>query len=171
MTWLDRAQVSLAHSIFTEFRIFLILIIRMRQSSPRIRKSLSALANIDERKGYFYCLKMLGILPVPPDSGFKEWVAVTPASFPPQTQLPSNKYYVPKCLHDVLINSHVSSCEHMNLYFSFYHRHLMILSEIFLNFAHQVLKGGLTKLRSVYTKAQLREVYEGREALWERVFE
>ena len=41
----------------------------MSEPAPRIRKSLVALAGTEERKGYFYCLKMLGVLPVPPNSG------------------------------------------------------------------------------------------------------
>jgi hypothetical protein len=44
---------------------------REKTGAPtRIRKSLTALKGTDERKGYFYCLKLLGVLPPPPDSGF-----------------------------------------------------------------------------------------------------
>ena len=39
----------------------------------RVRKSLTALKDTDERIGYFYCLKLLGVLPVPPGSGFEKW--------------------------------------------------------------------------------------------------
>jgi hypothetical protein len=40
----------------------------------RIRRSLVDLKGTDERKGYFYCLKLLGVLPVPPGSDFDKWV-------------------------------------------------------------------------------------------------
>ena len=111
---------------------------------PRIRKSLVALKGTDERKGYFYCLKLLGVLPPPPNSDFKDWGIITPPTLykyemDPNTSIPN---YKPRCLHDVLIASHASSCEHHSFYFAFYHRHLMVLTELFLNFAHQVLRGG-----------------------------
>lgn len=46
----------------------------------------------------------------------------------------------------------------------------MILTEIFLNFAHQVLKGGVEKLKSVYTPTQINEIYVGKQTLWKNVF-
>ena len=55
--------------------------IKMPKDQTRVRKCLSAMrveknkvlvAN-DERKSYFFCLKMLDILPPPPKSDFKKW--------------------------------------------------------------------------------------------------
>lgn len=121
--------------------------IKMSNTEFRLRKSLAAMHGTDERKGYFYCLKMLGILPPPPGSGFEQWTFYTPTGT--ITNPPTNLYN-PKCLHDVLIASHATSCEHRSFYFSFYHRHMMILTEIFLNFAHQILLGGEKRLKDVY---------------------
>jgi hypothetical protein len=42
-------------------------------SQPRVRKSLLAIKGTDERKGYFICLKLLGVLPPPRDSGYLDW--------------------------------------------------------------------------------------------------
>ncbi len=86
----------------------------MSKDQTRVRKCLSAMrverdgklvAN-DERKSYFICLKMLDILPPPPKSDFVNWKFYTPA------KLTNNKntLYSPKCLHDVLISSHATSC-------------------------------------------------------------
>jgi hypothetical protein len=119
---------------------------KTEKSKPRVRTSLTALAGTDERKGYFSCLKMLGVLPVPPNSGFEKWQFYPPPAFYGF----NSTLYTPKCLHDVLIASHATTCEHSSFYFSFYHRNLMILTELFLNFAHEVLRGGFTKLKAVY---------------------
>jgi hypothetical protein len=115
----------------------------------RIRKSLTALTGTDERKGYFYCLKLLAVLPVPPKSGYEKWVFYPPPSYSSAEPVA----YTPKCLHDLLIASHATTCEHTSLYFAFYHRNLMILTELFLNLAHQVLREGLKKLEKVYPEA------------------
>jgi hypothetical protein len=117
----------------------------MSNAEVRVRKSIAALEGKDERTGYFICLKMLGILPTPPGSGFERFTYN-----PPPTRNGVQEIYVPKCLHDVLIATHATSCEHRNFYFSYYHRHLTILTEIFLNLAHQVLKGGLPELKRIY---------------------
>jgi len=53
----------------------------MQTDKTRVRKCLSAmmvekdkvLFPNDERKSYFFCLKMLDILPPPPNSDFKKW--------------------------------------------------------------------------------------------------
>ena len=53
----------------------------MPKDQTRVRKCLSAmkverngvLVPNDERKSYFICLKMLDILPPPPNSDFKNW--------------------------------------------------------------------------------------------------
>jgi hypothetical protein len=97
-----------------------------------IRKSLTALKGTGERKGYFYCLKLLGVLPPPPGSGFEEWIFYPP----PALYGPDSTPYTPQCLHDVLIASHATTCEHNSVYFASYHRNLMVLTELFLNFAH-----------------------------------
>jgi hypothetical protein len=55
--------------------------IKMQTDKTRVRKCLSAmmvekdkvLFPNDERKSYFFCLKMLDILPPPPNSDFKKW--------------------------------------------------------------------------------------------------
>jgi hypothetical protein len=126
----------------------------MSKDETRVRKCLSAMkverggklvAN-DERKSYFMCLKMLDILPPPPNSDFVNWTFYTPA----QPRSEGSTLYKPKCLHDVLISSHATSCEHSTLYFAYYHRHLTMLFEIFLNLAHQILKGGEKALNAVY---------------------
>ena len=66
----------------------------MSDTAPlRIRKCLSSMKDqspVDinppifvpngERKAYFYCLKMLGILPPPPGSGFENWNYFSPAT-------------------------------------------------------------------------------------------
>jgi hypothetical protein len=94
---------------------------------------------------------MLGILPPPPNSGFEEWVFYTvPSLYNTQAEGQTRPLYNPKCLHDVLIASHATTCEHASFYFSFYHRNLMILLELFLNFAHEVLSEGFTKLNKIY---------------------
>jgi hypothetical protein len=116
----------------------------------------------DERTSYFYCLKMFGILPVPPNSGFENWQFYTPPAYVALLyKVPGidTTLYTPKCLHDVLISSHVTTCEHSSLYFSYYHRNLMILTEIFLNFAHQVLKGGEKKLKEIYPPSDFPNLY------------
>lgn len=127
----------------------------------RVRRSLTALTGTAERKSYFYCLKMLGILPPPPDSGFDKWEYYTVPGlynlFPPGQNRP---LYTPKCLHDVLIASHATTCEHASFYFSFYHRNLMILLELFLNFAHECLKEGYTKLKNIYPVEQFGWLYQ-----------
>lgn len=51
---------------------------------------------------------------------------------------------------DILVSSHSSSCEHSNFYFAHYHRHLMLHSEIWLNFVHQTLRGGKQRLLELY---------------------
>jgi hypothetical protein len=127
----------------------------------RVRRSLTALAGTAERKSYFYCLKMLGILPPPPNSEFDKWVFYTLPSLynnPPEGQ--TRSLYTPKCLHDVLIASHATTCEHGSLFFSFYHRNLMILFELFLNFAQEVLKEGFSKLYKIYPADQFGWLYE-----------
>jgi len=45
----------------------------------------------------------------------------------------------PKCIHDALIASHATCCEHFSFYFAHYHRHLVVFMEMWLNFAHEVL--------------------------------
>ncbi len=109
-----------------------------------------------ERMAFFYCLKMLGVLPPPPLSDFGSWEYF---AFTNYVDLTKNIRYKPKCLHDVLIATHATSCEHGNLFFSYYHRHQMILTEIFLNFAHRVLKGGLNLLRNIYPAEQFPDLY------------
>lgn len=45
----------------------------------------------------------------------------------------------PRRLHDELIASHFSCCEHTSFFFSYYHRHLMVQFEFYLNYVHEVL--------------------------------
>jgi len=61
------------------------------------RKDVSTLLG-DERKRFFWCLKMIGILPPPPI--FRTWTYTTIVG---RQQSPVN-------LHDVLIASHASTC-------------------------------------------------------------
>lgn len=162
----------------------------MSDTAPlRIRKCLSSMkdespADINppiflpngERRAYFYCLKMLGILPPPPGSGFEHWNYFTPANKWIDKSQPSNPSYSPKSLHDVLIASHATGCEHHSLYFSFYHRHLMILFEIFLNFAHSILKkgfnAGIATLRAIYPAADFPLLITAtNEPIWKALFD
>lgn len=126
----------------------------------RLRKSIAALAGTDERKSYFYCLKLLGVLPPPPGSGFENWVFYTaPILYNEPADGKKRPAYSPKCLHDVLIASHATTCEHVSFYFSFYHRNIMILTELFLNFSHQVLKGKFEKLKKIYPQEKYPDLY------------
>lgn len=104
---------------------------------------------------------MLGVLPPPPKSGFDEWQFFSPPVIYryKADQTKPLTYYTPKCLHDVLIASHASSCEHHSFYFAHYHRHMMVLTDLFLNFAHQVLRGGEKKLRDIYPSPQFDFLY------------
>lgn len=111
----------------------------MADSKFRVRKDINALTPA-ERKGFFITLKLLGVLLPPQGSGFETWKFDTMMA----------NGYTPVCLHDVLISNHATACEHNSFYFPFYHRHLMILTEIFLNLAHQILNGGTPKLKEVY---------------------
>lgn len=45
----------------------------------------------------------------------------------------------------------------------------MILTEIFLNFAHQILKGGFEKLEKIYPKESYPDLYAPK-LLWAEVF-
>lgn len=74
---------------------------------------------------------MLGILP--PFEEMKKRV-FRPSSFNISKQVP------PTCLHDELIANHATCCEHQSFYFAYYHRHLMILFELRLNYADEVLR-------------------------------
>lgn len=108
---------------------------------------------------------MLGILPPPPKSDFVNWKFYTPARLTNKKTI----LYTPKCLHDVLISSHATSCEHGTIYFGYYHRHQMILLEVFLNLAHQILKGGEKVLNTIYPNNI--EIYnEGNRLIWDEVF-
>jgi hypothetical protein len=51
---------------------------------------------------------------------------------------------------DVLISSHTTSCEHFSFYFAHFHRHLMIKTEIWLNFVHDILSKGKDRLLHFY---------------------
>jgi hypothetical protein len=58
----------------------------------------------------------------------------------------------PRNIHDEFISSHQTCCEHGNVYFVYYHRHLMTCFEISLNFADEVLIGGKSRVpASLYT--------------------
>lgn len=140
------------------FVLIFIILLKMTEAH-RVRRSLTALAGTAERKSYFYCLKMLGVLPPPPNSEFDNWVFYTLPILYNKPQGQNRPLYTPKCLHDVLIASHATTCEHGSLFFSFYHRNLMILLELFLNFAHEVLKEGFTKLEKIYPTDQFGWLY------------
>jgi hypothetical protein len=68
--------------------------------------------------------------------------------------LTSGRYFTPypRCLHDILIAMHETSGEHMGFYFGSFHRHWVVLYEIWLTFAHSVLSGGKEKLLQHYSQ-------------------
>lgn len=73
---------------------------------------------------------MLPILP--PPAAFKGFTYIDPVGI----------IQSPTCLHDVLIASHVSTCEHSCFFFGNYHRNLMVLAELFINYADEFLTKG-----------------------------
>ena len=78
----------------------------------------------------------------------------------------------PKNMHDVLMASHSSVCEHHSFFFGHYHRHLMMLAEIFMNFCHKVLlhPDGIAHLKATYPKHP--HIYaENVQGKWQAVFD
>jgi hypothetical protein len=57
----------------------------------------------------------------------------------------------PERIIDILISSHSTSCEHGSFYFAYFHRHLMVRTEIWLNFAHDILRKGKERLLQLYS--------------------
>jgi hypothetical protein len=86
---------------------------------------------------------MLIILPAP--EPFKEWTYKSVLNLPK-----GNPAINPDRILDILISSHSSSCEHSSFYFVHFHRHFMILTEIWLNFAHDILRNGKDRLLQLY---------------------
>jgi hypothetical protein len=82
---------------------------------------------------------MVSVMPAP--APFRNWTYVSFAKLPKD-----NPAITPLRVADILVSSHSSSCEHANFYFAHYHRHLMVHSEIWLNFVHQTLRGGKQRL-------------------------
>jgi hypothetical protein len=56
----------------------------------------------------------------------------------------------PKCLHDILLASHQTNMAHRSFYFIPFHKHWVMLFEIFLIHAHRILCGGKEKLEDIY---------------------
>jgi hypothetical protein len=80
----------------------------------RVRKDYRSLKPA-ERERYFSCLRMLEILPPTEPDNLRKFIP-----------LGGYKQINPRNIHDEIISSHCSSCEHMNPYFPYYHRHLMV---------------------------------------------
>ena len=86
-----------------------------------VRRNIQAL-EVEERKQYFWCLKMLSILP--PFEANKKRYFYTFGTKGPHPEHPYNKIE-PLCLYDELISSHATGCEHGSFFFGYYHRHLL----------------------------------------------
>jgi hypothetical protein len=133
-------------------------------TQPRVRRSIFAL-NATQRKGFFWSVKALTVLPPPKTYGYWTYSSILAGA----DNATIKKHYTtkPKCIHDLLMASHQSAAEHRNFYFISYHRHWLILYEIWLNFAHDVLRGGKEKLLKHYPA----DVYENYSSLWDAVFD
>ena len=108
---------------------------------PRVRKDYRSLQPF-ERQRFFYCLKMLEILP-PQEPGNKRVFHVA------WKYEDGQRYYKtvePINIHDEFIGSHQTSCEHSMPYFAYYHRHLVVCVEMALNYAEEVLIAGPKRL-------------------------
>jgi len=105
-------------------------------SQPRVRRDVRALQP-SERARFFYCLKMIDILP-PREAGNLRAFKVAYTSSKTNQQLQIN----PTNIHDELIASHQTTCEHGSPFFPYYHRHLTTCAEIAINYAEEVLLGG-----------------------------
>ena len=48
--------------------------------------------------------------------------------------------------------SHSTVCEHHSIYFGYYHRHLLVLAEVFMNYCHKIMlhPDGIQHLKAVY---------------------
>lgn len=73
----------------------------------------------------------------------------------------------PKCLQDLLIATHKTNNMHKTFLFMPWHKHWQMIYEIWLTFAHNVLREGKSKLLSIYPE----EFYTKNAALWDKVFD
>jgi hypothetical protein len=95
-----------------------------------------------ERERFFYCLKFLSVLPPQEEGNFRKFNVAWKVEN-------GQRYYKnvsPRNIHDEFIASHQTCCEHGNVYFAYYHRHLMTCFEIALNYAEEVLLAGSARL-------------------------
>lgn len=109
---------------------------------PFFRRNILAL-NDNERQQYFWGLKMLGILPSFKGNRDRFYWTLGFSGLDinqediTKEDLPKLENYIkPRRLHDEFIASHFSCCEHTSFYFSYYHRHLMVQFEFYLNYVH-----------------------------------
>lgn len=65
-------------------------------------------------------------------------------------------------IHDEFIASHQTTCEHGTIYFSYYHRHLLLCFEIAINYAEEVLVAGKEALPG--------QLYAAHAGLFDKVF-
>lgn len=85
----------------------------------------------------------MAVIPAPPSFQNRTFVSFT--------RLPQgNATMQPQRVVDILISHHTSSCEHSSFYFAYFHRHLMIMSEVWLNYVHGILRTGKTRLVELY---------------------
>ncbi len=121
----------------------------------RSRKDILSLG-ANERKRYFWLIKMLAVIPAPPLEQNQSlpgvnYKFITPGYADSSQTYPTN-YIQPKCLHDLLISSY-TSCSRIKLendgtlnkfdqtqYFGAYHRHLIILYEYLLTYVDYLLQ-------------------------------
>jgi hypothetical protein len=107
-------------------------------SNKGVRKNVLALTE-KERKQYFWCVKMLGVLPAfKKGTERKMWSLAYPGGYKPG----DDTYYEvgPRCLHDELMANHATCCEHVSFFFAYYHRHLMFQYEVRINYADECLR-------------------------------
>ena len=68
-----------------------------------------------------------------------------------------HQFSYPTNIHDELISSHQTACEHAKPHFAYYHRHLIVMTELMLNYADEVLREGPCRLPDQLYKEHQRE--------------
>ena len=102
---------------------------------------------------------MLGVLP-PPDK-YREYSYFTYGYSNNKDDEFIKTPYKPKFMHDCLIAMHATACEHtQSIAFGHYHRHLSLITELWIVLVHDILKTGPEALKKVGKDWKKRNFYE-----------